>query len=145
MERTTDKQLIALATGGDKETKHDADRPAVVVSGTGRPRTTTPRSPRRSRAQSLGSGIFRQQRTTAESLSTDDVSDQHPDGRYSVRGAMKRFGVQTDKVRRWIKRGMVQAVQEDFDWCVGVWWLSIDAETARRLEEDATKRKRTKK
>lgn len=73
------------------------------------------------------------------------LPDRHPDGRYSVRGAMKRFGVNSDKVRRWIKRGLVEAVREDFDWCEGAWWLSIDEATAKRLEEDATKRRRTTK
>jgi hypothetical protein len=57
---------------------------------------------------------------------------------------MKRFDVNGDKVRRWIKRGMVEAVREDFEWCYGAWWLTIDDETAKRLEEDATKRRRTK-
>ena len=71
------------------------------------------------------------------------LPDRHPDGRYSVRGAMKRFGVNEDKVRNWIKRGMVVAVREDFDWCHGAWWLTIDEVTARRLEDDATKRRRT--
>ena len=58
---------------------------------------------------------------------------------------MKRFGVNSDKVRRWIKRGMVEAVREDFDWCDGAWWLSIDEASAKRLEEDATKRRRSTK
>ena len=58
---------------------------------------------------------------------------------------MKRFGVNSDKVRKWIKRGMVEAVREDFEWCDGAWWLSIDPATAKRLEEDATKRRRTTK
>ena len=70
------------------------------------------------------------------------LPDRHPDGRYSVRGAMKRFGVNNDKVRNWIKRRMVVAVREDFDWCNGAWWLSIDDATAKRLKEDATKRRR---
>jgi hypothetical protein len=72
------------------------------------------------------------------------LPDRHPDGRYSVTGAMKRFDVNGDKVRRWIKRRMVEAVREDFEWCYGAWWLTIDDETAKRLEEDATKRRRTK-
>lgn len=42
---------------------------------------------------------------------------------------MKRFGVNADKVRRWIKRGMVEAVREDFEWCYGAWLLSIDDAT----------------
>lgn len=72
------------------------------------------------------------------------LPDRHPDGRYSVTGAMKRFDVTDDKVRRWIKRGLVEAVREDFDWCYGAWWLTIDDETAKQLEEDAKKRRRTK-
>jgi len=71
------------------------------------------------------------------------LPDRHPDGRYSIAGAMKRFGVNSTKVRRWIKRGMADAVREDFEWCYGAWWLSIDEATAKRLEQDATKRRRT--
>jgi hypothetical protein len=56
---------------------------------------------------------------------------------------MKRFGVNSDKVRRWIKRGLVAAVREDFDWCDGAWWLTIDDATRKRLEQDATNRRRT--
>jgi len=77
--------------------------------------------------------------------SRQQLPERHPDGRYSVRGAMKRFGVTSDKVRRWIKRGMVEAMREDFGWCRDVWWLSIDTATAKRLEIDATKRKRSKR
>ncbi len=73
------------------------------------------------------------------------LPDRHPDGRYSVRGAMKRFGVNEDKVRHWIKRGMVKGNREAFAWCSGAWWLTIDETTAKRLKEDATKRRRTKK
>jgi hypothetical protein len=73
------------------------------------------------------------------------LPDRHPDGRYSITGAMKRFDVNEDKVRRWIKRGLVDAVREDFEWCYGAWWLTIDDATAKRLEEDATKRRRTKR
>lgn len=73
------------------------------------------------------------------------LPDRRPDGRYSIRGAMKRFGVHADKVRRWIKRGMVDAVREDFEWCYDAWWLSIDEATAKLLEQDAMKRRRTKR
>ena len=58
---------------------------------------------------------------------------------------MKRFGVTSDKVRRWIKRGLVEAVREDFEWCEGAWWLSIDDAAAKRLEADAAKRRRSDK
>ncbi len=73
------------------------------------------------------------------------LPDRHPDGRYSIRGAMKRFGVHSTKVRRWITRGMVEATRENFEWCNGAWWLSIDEETAKHLEEDALKRRRMTK
>ncbi len=73
------------------------------------------------------------------------LPDRHPDGRYSVGGAMKRFGVSGDRVRRWIKRGLVEAVREDFEWCKGAWWLSIDETTAKRLEKVAVKRRRSPK
>lgn len=72
------------------------------------------------------------------------LPDRHPDGRYSIRGAMKRFGVNEDKVRRWINRGMVEAVHEEFQWCERAWWLTIDEATAMRLEQDAAKRRRPK-
>lgn len=73
------------------------------------------------------------------------LPDQHPDGRYSISGAMKRFSVNYDKVRRWIERGLVDAAREDFEWCDGAWWLTIDEETAKRLEQDAKKRRRTER
>jgi hypothetical protein len=40
---------------------------------------------------------------------------------------------------------MVGTVREHFEWCDGAWWLSVDETTARRLEEDATKRRRATK
>jgi hypothetical protein len=71
------------------------------------------------------------------------LPDRHPDGRYSIRGAMKRFGVNEDKVRTWIKRGMVEAVHEGFQCYERAWWLTIDEATATRLEQDAAKRRRS--
>jgi len=43
------------------------------------------------------------------------LPERHPDGRYSMRGAMKRFGVSHRQVMRWVERGIAQAVREDFE------------------------------
>jgi Recombinase zinc beta ribbon domain/Recombinase len=37
------------------------------------------------------------------------LPDRYPDGRYSVAGAAKRFGVTLDVIRAWIKRGLLLA------------------------------------
>jgi hypothetical protein len=72
------------------------------------------------------------------------LPDRHPDGRYSMPGAMKRFGVSQRQLNRWIDRGMVQAVREDFESHRNVWWLIIDAATVARLDERRTTRRRSK-
>jgi len=63
------------------------------------------------------------------------LPNRHPDGRYSVRGAAEHLGVSVAQVRGWIRRGLVEAKQEDFEQHHGVYWLHIDAATARRLTE----------
>ncbi len=73
------------------------------------------------------------------------LPDRYPDGRYSIRGVMKRFGVNEDKARRWIRRGMIEVEHKDFESCYGACWLTIDEATAVRLEEDAPKRRRKPK
>lgn len=83
-------------------------------------------------------------RRTQNNRARRALPERHPDGRYSVRGVVERFGVNEEKVRRWIRRGMVEAVREDFEWCHCACLLTIDEETARRLEEDASKRRRSK-
>jgi len=65
------------------------------------------------------------------------LPDQHPDGRYSVSGAAKRFAVGEAVVRGWIERGLVSAVQQNFQQHRNVWWLEIDDKVAARLEEPA--------
>jgi hypothetical protein len=70
------------------------------------------------------------------------LPDQHPDGRYTIRGAMKRFGVGDEKVHSWIRRGLVKADLEPFPWSTDAYLLRIDEETATRLAEDAKKRRR---
>jgi len=72
------------------------------------------------------------------------LPDRHADGRYSIRGAMKRFGVSQRQVTRWIERGMVQATREAFAPYPRVWWLTIDAATATRLAERRTTNKQSK-
>ncbi|MGH7730413.1 MAG: recombinase family protein [Candidatus Eiseniibacteriota bacterium] len=59
---------------------------------------------------------------------------RYPDGRYSVAGAAKRFGVRLDVVRSWIKRGLVTGERHDFQAHRRVWWLEIAEDTAARLE-----------
>jgi DNA invertase Pin-like site-specific DNA recombinase/DNA-binding NarL/FixJ family response regulator len=60
---------------------------------------------------------------------------RHPDGRYSVPGAMARFGVGENVVRRWISQGIVPTSREDFGTHRKVYWLSIDDAMAARLTE----------
>jgi DNA invertase Pin-like site-specific DNA recombinase len=67
------------------------------------------------------------------------LPDRHPaDGRYSIRGAMKRFGVSDTAVRRWIRRGMVDAAREDFAGHRVVYWLRIDEEMEKQLLAEAS-------
>jgi DNA invertase Pin-like site-specific DNA recombinase len=66
------------------------------------------------------------------------LPDCHRDGRYSVPGTMRRFGVSERQVVRWIELGMVEAVREDFPPYRSVWWLTIDDPTAKRLDERRT-------
>jgi DNA invertase Pin-like site-specific DNA recombinase len=67
------------------------------------------------------------------------LPDRHPDGRYSVRGAMKRFGVSDTVIRRWIKDGLIDSSREDFKRRRDVYWLRIDDEDAKRLEKVAAR------
>ena len=62
------------------------------------------------------------------------LPDRYPDGRYSVAGAAKRFGVRLDVVHAWIKRGLVKGERNDFQAHRQVWWLEIAEDTATRLE-----------
>jgi len=66
------------------------------------------------------------------------LPSRHPDGRYSVRGAAEHLGVSIGQVRRWIKRGVVEAKQEDFEQHRGAYWLRIDGATVRRLARLST-------
>ena len=65
------------------------------------------------------------------------VPDRHPDGRYSICGVAKRFGVSEMVVYRWIKCGIVQGTCERFELYKRVWWLDINETTSARLEQVA--------
>ncbi|MEO6593821.1 MAG: hypothetical protein ABIP94_03615 [Planctomycetota bacterium] len=74
-------------------------------------------------------------RTVHKPLGRAPLPERHPDGRYSMSGTVKRFGVSEWQVNRWIELGMVEAVREDFPPYRRVWWLTIDDATTRRLAE----------
>jgi DNA invertase Pin-like site-specific DNA recombinase len=63
------------------------------------------------------------------------LPDRHPDGRYSIRGAMKRFGVSERQLMRWVECGMAQGAREDFGGYKSVWWLTIAPETEAQIEK----------
>jgi DNA invertase Pin-like site-specific DNA recombinase len=71
------------------------------------------------------------------------LPDRHPDGRYSMRRAMKRFGVSHRQILRWVECGMLQAVREDFEDHQNVWWVTIDADAAERIEKRKTTKRRS--
>jgi DNA invertase Pin-like site-specific DNA recombinase len=76
-------------------------------------------------------------RTAPDLPRRQPLPDRHPDGRYSIGGAARRFDVGDHVVRGWVERGMVKATREDFQAHTRVYWLEIDAKTAARLEEAA--------
>lgn len=82
-------------------------------------------------------------RTFADLPRRRSLPDRHPDGRYSIDGAARRFDVSNHVVRHWVKRGLVKATREDFESHTKVYWLNIDEETAAQLEE-AAKRTRSR-
>jgi DNA invertase Pin-like site-specific DNA recombinase len=70
------------------------------------------------------------------------LPERHPDGRYSVAGVAKRFGVGLSVVRGWIARGVLSGHRESYEQHTGVWWLRLDDETSSRLEKLAAARLR---
>ena len=107
-----------------------------LLSGSGRPWTATAVKHVRIKHSIV--------RTIHKPRGRPRLPDRHPDGRYSIRGAMKRFGVSERQVIRWIKVGMVPATREAFEVYPSVWWLTIDEATATRLAERRTTKKRSK-
>lgn len=65
------------------------------------------------------------------------VPDRHPDGRYSIAGTARRFGVSINVVRRWVKQGLVRGDGERYGAHPFVQWLSVDRATAARLTRAA--------
>ena len=70
------------------------------------------------------------------------LPDRFPDGRYSVAGVAKRFGVRPAVVHVWITRGLVTGERHDFQAHRRVWWLEIPETIAARLEQLALTLKR---
>jgi len=73
-------------------------------------------------------------RREADEVRVPPLPDRHPDGRYSVPGVARRFGVSTDTVRQWIARGLVSASRADLGRYHDVWWFELDEPTVARLE-----------
>jgi len=73
------------------------------------------------------------ERVVADRPRMPPLPHQHPDGRWSIPGAMARFGVGETVVRNWIKQGTVKALRADYGTHRAVYWLEIDKATAARL------------
>lgn len=73
---------------------------------------------------------------------TRPLPDRYPDGRYSIPGAARRFGVSQDVVRTWLEDGLVQGTFEPYGTFRRVCWLTIDEATARRLARVAARARR---
>jgi DNA invertase Pin-like site-specific DNA recombinase len=69
------------------------------------------------------------------------LPDRHPDnGRYSVPGAARRFGVTVNEVKLWVRRGLVPIHRERFGRYHNAWWLEINDQRAIDLERLAGQR-----
>lgn len=68
------------------------------------------------------------------------VPERHPDGRYSVFGAAKRFGVSPHVVRRWLRQELITGRQESYGVYRSVWWLDIDDATGTSLAPPSSRR-----
>lgn len=69
------------------------------------------------------------------------LPDQHPDGRWSVPGLARRFGVQRETVRGWIDRAVVTVTHEAFGDYPRAAWIHLDAAAVERLEQLASVRR----
>jgi DNA invertase Pin-like site-specific DNA recombinase len=67
------------------------------------------------------------------------LPDQRPDGRYSVTGLAKRYGVTENVVRGWMKRGLVRGIRAKHRDHGEVWWLELDETTDKTLDQIAKK------
>lgn len=73
------------------------------------------------------------ERSYADRPRRTPLPDRHPDGRYSVHGAVTQLGVSIHQVRGWIKRGLVEATREAYAQYNGVYWIRLDDATFRAL------------
>ena len=73
------------------------------------------------------------------------VPERHRDGRYSLAGAAKRFGVSVAVVYKWVKRGLVPAKLERYGAHPAIWWLRIDRAAAARLAREAERSPRRRR
>jgi len=71
------------------------------------------------------------------------MPDRDQKGRYSIRGAARRFGVTLRAVHNWIERGLVSGQREPFGPFPLVWWLEIDDEKVAQLEAHFNRKGRT--
>jgi transposase len=69
------------------------------------------------------------------------LPDQFPDGRYSVAGVTKRFGVTGDVVYDWIEHAQVRAKRRDFQGHHRVWWVEISETIVPKLKRLARESK----
>jgi hypothetical protein len=69
------------------------------------------------------------------------LPDQLPDGRWSVPGLARRFGVQRGTVRGWIDRGVVTVAYEAYGDYPRAAWIPLDDAGIERLEQLASVRR----
>ncbi len=74
------------------------------------------------------------ERTAPDRPRREPLPDRRADGRFSLPGMVRRFGVSETVVRGWIKRGLISGAREDYKQYRKVWWFDIDEATAARLE-----------
>jgi hypothetical protein len=78
-------------------------------------------------------------RTAPDRPRMKQMPDRRADGRYSIRGVMKRFQVSSNVVHAWIRRGLLDAVCDKSHRKRKSWWIRIDAEAEQRLAAEAVR------
>jgi DNA invertase Pin-like site-specific DNA recombinase len=61
------------------------------------------------------------------------LPDRHPDGRYSLPGLMRRFGVTKDTVYGWFKKGLLTGTREPWGPYKVAWWVELDDAALARI------------
>ena len=116
---------LAAAALHDDEIAQQLNR-AGFRSGSGRP--WNERSVRWARRR------FGIARTAPERTRMAPLPDQDAEGRYSVPGAVRHFGVSRKTLYAWIRRGLVAATRADHGQHRGVYWVELDEDIASRLQ-----------